>query len=329
MHRTIRRSARASNLGTVHTDGMVTIPGGYLDLQVNGGWGHHFSDDPSTIWEVGERMVEHGVTQFLPTLISDGFDRRKEAAAVLRAGPPIGWTGAQPIGLHLEGPWLALSRAGAHDPRALRAIDLGDADTPAEVAMVTIAPEIDGAIDMIRALVDRNIVVSLGHSDAPLRCAAEAIEVGATMGTHLFNAMSGLEHRSPGLAAALLLDERVRFGIIADGFHVDPAMVRLAWQAASDRLVLVSDAVALLGVTADPVARLRNGTLAGATVGIDEAVRNVVRFCNADLGEAAEAAAARPRAVLGLDPPPDTYTELDDQGFVCLTVIDGKTLYRR
>ncbi len=307
----------------------MTIPGGYLDLQINGGWGHHFSDDPTSIWEVGSRLVEHGVTQFLPTLVSDGFDRREEAAAVLRAGPPAGWSGAHPIGLHLEGPWLAPSRAGAHDQRALRQIDLADADTLAEVLMVTLAPEVERAIDMIRALADRNIVVSLGHSDSPLRCATDAIEAGASMGTHLFNAMSGLGHRTPGLAAALLLDDRVRFGIIADGVHVDPAMVRLAWQAASDRMVLVSDAVALLGVTADPVARLPNGTLAGATVGIDQAVRNVVRFCDAGLGDASAAAAVRPRAVLGLDTPPDTYIELDDDGIVCLTVIDGESVYRR
>ncbi len=195
--------------------------------------------------------------------------------------------------------------------------------------MVTLAPELEGAIDMIRLLTERNIVVSLGHSDSTLRRASDAIEAGASMGTHLFNAMSGLGHRSPGLAAALLIDERVRFGMIVDGVHVAPAMVRLAWQAASERMVLVSDAVALLGVTAEPVARLGDGTLAGATIGIDQAVRNVVSFCDADLGEAAAAAAARPRAVLGLDPPPDTYTELDEQGIVCLTVIDGESVYRR
>lgn len=308
---------------------MSTIPGGYLDLQINGGWGHHFSNDPASIWQVGARLVEHGVTQFLPTLVSDGFDRSEEAAGVLREGPPVGWVGAQPIGLHLEGPWLAPTRAGAHDPDALRPIDPSVADRLPMVRMVTLAPELEGSSELIRALVDRGIVVSLGHSDASFDVAVAAVDAGASMGTHLFNAMSGLGHRSPGLAAALLLDERSRFGMIADGVHVDPAMVRLAWQTAGERMVLVSDAVSMLGVTTEDVARLGNGTLAGAVVGIDQCVRNLADFCGASLADAAGAASLRPRAVLGIDPPPDTFVEIDDHGVVCATVIGGETAYER
>lgn len=148
------------------------------------------------------------------------------------------------------------------------------------------------------------------------------------MGTHLFNAMSGLAHRRPGLAAALLLDPRPWFGIIADGHHVDPAMVRLAWQTAGERMVLVSDAVSLLGCTTDQVARLADGTLAGSTIGLDQCVRNLVAFTDAPLAEAAAAASSVPRAVLGIEPPAGTFVEIDEAGVVTQTVIDGVVAHR-
>lgn len=305
---------------------MQRVAGGYLDLQINGGWGHHFSTDPSSIWEVGARLVEHGVTQFLPTLVSDGFPRLPEALAVLEAGPPTGWLGARPIGLHMEGPWLAPSRAGAHPRSALLPPDPSDLGGVDQVRLVTLAPELDGAVEVIGELVERGVVVSLGHSDTTAADAALAFDAGATMGTHLFNAMSGLNHRSPGLAAALLLDPRAFFGIIADGHHVDPAMVRLAWQTAGPRLVLVSDAVALLG-RGDEVARLADGTLAGSTIGLDRCVRNLVAFAGATMAEAAAAASTAPRSVLGLPPPADTFVDLDDDGVVQQTVIDGALAY--
>lgn len=299
------------------------IAGGYLDLQINGGWGHHFSTDPASIWEVGARLVEHGVTQFLPTLVSDGFDLLADAQAVLRAGPPTDWLGAHPIGLHLEGPWLAEARAGAHPRSALRPPDLtGIADFD-HVRLVTIAPELEGAAEVIGRLVDRNVVVSLGHSAATAEEASAGLDAGATMGTHLFNAMSGLTHRAPGLAAALLLDPRATFGIIVDGHHVDPLMVRLAWRTAGPRMVLVSDAVSLLGRSDDVVARSADGTLAGSTIGLDQCVRNLMSFADAALIDAAAAASSVPRAVLGIESPPNTFVELDDRGAVIRTMIDG------
>jgi N-acetylglucosamine-6-phosphate deacetylase len=308
---------------------MLTVPGGYLDLQINGGWGHHFSNDPASIWQVGTRLVEHGVTQFVPTLVSDGFDRLDDAIAVLEAGPPAGWVGAEPVGLHLEGPWLSPHRAGAHRIDALRSPDPSEVRGRGWVRIVTLAPELPGATAAIEQLSRSGIVVSLGHSEASAAEASRAIDAGASMGTHLFNAMSGLHHRSPGLAAALLLDSRASFGIIADGEHVAPDMVRLAWSAAPDRLLLVSDAVAALGSTDQPVARLVNGTLAGAVVAIDEGVRNLVDFCGCPLADAARAASSRPRAALAIDHSDDTFIELDERGTVARTVIDGSVVFER
>ncbi len=306
---------------------MLTVPGGYLDLQINGGWGFHFSDDPSSVWEVGARLVEHGVTQFLPTLVSDGFDRLDDAIGVLEGGPPPGWVGAEPVGLHLEGPWLSAKRAGAHDLRALRSPEVSRVEGRPWIRLVTLAPELPDSPEAIARLVRSGIVVSLGHSEATLDDASAAFDAGASMGTHLFNAMSGLHHRSPGLAAALLLDARATFGLIADGEHVAPDMVRLAWRSAPDRLVLVSDAVASLGLTHDPVASLDNGTLAGSVVAIDQCVRNLIDFCGCSLAEASHAASARPRSVLGLDPPHGTFVELDDRGEVVRTVIAKEVVF--
>ena len=308
---------------------MHRIPGGYVDLQINGGWGRHFSDDPGSIWEVGSRLIEHGVTQFLPTLVSDGFGRRAEAAAVLRAGPPPGWVGAEPLGLHLEGPWLTPDRAGAHDRSALCGPDLEAIADFELVRLVTLAPEIGGALAAIAALRARGVVVSLGHSNATMQEAVDGFEAGATMGTHLFNAMSGLGHRAPGLAAALLLDERATFGIIADGHHVDPAMVQLAWRVAGERMVLVSDAVSLMGRTDESAARLANGTLAGATIGLDNCVQNLMAFTGTDVFEAASTASNRPRQVLGIASPNDTWVDVDDDGVVRRTVMAGNVVFER
>lgn len=306
---------------------MITVPGGYFDLQINGGWGVHFSDDPASIWDVGAHLIRHGVTQFLPTLVSDGFDRLDDAIAVLDDGPPPGWVGAEPVGLHLEGPWLSAQRAGAHDLSALRSLDVSDVEGRGWIRLVTLAPELPDAPEAIDRLVRSGVVVSLGHSEATIDDAFAAFDAGASMGTHLFNAMSGLHHRSPGLAAALLLDSRSTFGLIVDGEHVAPGMVRLAWRSAPDRLVLVSDAVASLGLTDDPVATLDNGTLAGSVVAIDQCVRNLVDFCGCSLAEAACAASARPRSVLGLDPRPGTFVELDDNGEVVRTVIAEEVVF--
>ncbi len=300
----------------------MRVSGGYLDLQINGGWGHHFSEDPHTIWAVAEQLPSRGVTAFLPTLISEGFDRVDEAVAVLAAGPPPGWVGAVPLGLHLEGPFLHPDRVGAHRLTSLRPPTpdaLVGLRSDRDIVMVTIAPELPGALDAIEQLANQGVVVSLGHSTASLGTAKRAAERGATVGTHLFNAMSGLHHREPGLAAALLTDERLTFGVIADGRHVAPSMVDLAWKAAGDRLVLVSDAVAALGVSDDPVAMTSDGTLAGATQSIDAGVRNLVEMTGCTLQEAAAAASSRPARVIGHRPPDDVWIEIDDDGHVLRT----------
>jgi N-acetylglucosamine-6-phosphate deacetylase len=182
----------------------------------------------------------------------------------------------------------------------------------AGVAVVTIAPELDGALEVIEALVGRGVVVSLGHSGATAAQATAGIDAGARWVTHLFNAMAPLHHRAPGLAGVALTDERVRAGLIVDGIHVDPSVVALAQRALGERLTLVTDAVAALGmppgrqalgraeVTAgDDGVRLADGTLAGSNLAMDDAMRNLVTFTGCAPEAALHAASAGPASLLG------------------------------
>jgi N-acetylglucosamine-6-phosphate deacetylase len=189
---------------------------------------------------------------------------------------------------------------------------------------------------MIRQLTERRVVVSCGHSEASAAQSRVAFEAGATMGTHLFNAMSGVHHRSPGLAAALLMGN-VYLGLIVDGFHVAPEIVQLAWRLGRGRVVAVSDAVAAMGTAAaaagDPV-RLADGTLAGCAIGLDTAVRNLVRFTGCDLADALLAASDVPARCLGLadrgrieEGHRADLVGLDPDGNVVLTLVAGLVAY--
>lgn len=300
----------------VDASGLVVAPG-FVDLQVNGGFGHDFTSAPETIWAAGALLPRTGVTAFAPTVVSGPPHAVGRALEVLAAGPPNGYVGARPLGLHCEGPMLSPSRRGAHPAEHLRApsaevIEGWSAD--AGVRMVTLAPELDGSMSVIRTLRERGVVVSVGHSDATFEQAIDAFEAGATAGTHLFNAMSGLHHRAPGLVGALLSRSDVVTGLIVDGPHVHPAVVKATWLAKGSRgIALVTDAVAAMGVEPGTELRLAGsvvtsdgrevrdaaGVLAGSVLTLERAVRNVVAFAGATPEEAIAAATATPASVLG------------------------------
>lgn len=302
--------------GAVVIDGSgLRAAPGLIDLQCNGGVGIDLASEPERLWELAAVLPRWGVTAWLPTIVTSPPSVVERALTTVAAGPPAGWAGAVPLGLHLEGPFLAPVKRGAHPPALLRAPDPVTAATWSRsggVAVVTLAPELDGAIELVAGLVERGVVVSLGHSAATAAEAHAAVAAGATWVTHLFNAMSPLLHRDPGLAGVALTDDRLHVGLIADGVHVHPMVVALAQRALGPRLTLVTDAVAALGgppgehalgrttvvVDAEAV-RLPDGTLAGSKLSLDEAVRNLVAFTGCDLGVALDAAAAAPAALLG------------------------------
>ncbi len=298
-------------------EGLKLVPG-FIDLQTNGGSGMDFTTDPGTIWHVGEILLHYGVTSFLPTIVSSPHESIRTAQMVLQNGPPGGYHGARAIGLHLEGPYINPERTGAHNPEyfCLPDPDIYDHWNPANfVRLVTLAPELPGAIEAIQALDKHGVVVSAGHSQATLEQAQAGIEAGIRYGTHLFNAMPHFDHRQPGLLGALLSDRRVSCGMIVDGYHLYPTTVDLAWQIlGAQRTNLVTDAVAAMGMppgeyqlgdrsvfTDDSKARLANGILAGSLLSLDQALRNLISFTGCSLDAAVSTVTQVPAHLLHLD----------------------------
>jgi N-acetylglucosamine-6-phosphate deacetylase len=298
--------------------GRLLAPG-YIDLQLNGAFGHDFTANPETIWTVAEKLPRYGVTSFLPTIITGPQGVIERAQAVLARGAPAGiGPHARPLGLHLEGPFLNPAKRGAHPPEHLRLPDLERAanwSPETGVRLVTLAPELPGALELTRQLVARGVVVSMGHSAATFAEATAGFEAGITYATHLFNAMRSFDHREPGIVGALLGDGHIVAGIIADGVHVHEAAVRAAWRALwPHSFNLVSDAMAGLGMgegvfelsgravtVRDGAARLADGTLAGSVLSMDIAVRNLVEMTGCKAFEAIEAATYTPaRMFMGL-----------------------------
>jgi N-acetylglucosamine-6-phosphate deacetylase len=334
----------------IDAGGQSLLPG-FIDLQVNGGFGLDFTADPATIWKVAAGLPQYGVTAFLPTIITAPLSVTRRAQAVIRQGPPQGFAGAAPLGLHIEGPFLHPDKKGAHNPDHLRSPALADIkhwSLEQGVRLVTLAPELPGALDLVRVLVARGVVVSAGHSTAALAAALQGFDAGIRYGTHLFNAMPPLHHREPGLAGALLADNRPVIGLIGDGIHVHPDIIRIVWQAASSRLNLVTDAMAALGmppgayqlgdrqvIVSETEARLESGTLAGSVLSMDQALRQLQQFAGCTLAQAAQTVTTTPAALLGLSrkgaisPGYDAdLVLLDAAGRVARTIIGGKTVYQ-
>jgi N-acetylglucosamine-6-phosphate deacetylase len=300
----------------VDGSGLLAAPG-FIDLQVNGAAGFDLTADPSSIWAVGAALPRFGVSSFLPTIVTTTRENVEAARATLNAGPPPGYSGARALGLHVEGPFLAPTRHGAHDPSLLLGPDAAFVDgwSPEEgVRLVTLAPELPGAIGLIELLVSRGVVVAIGHTDASAEEARAGFDAGATAVTHLFNAMPGLDHRRPGPVGFALEDQRVTIGLIADGVHVDPLAVAVAWRATGpSRLAVVTDAIAALGmapgryhlgsmdVTVDATGgRLDDGRLAGGVLGLDGAIRNLAAFTGASSADALATVTSTPARLLGL-----------------------------
>ena len=288
----------------------VLLVPGFVDLQVNGIDDIDVWSAEGLDWErLDGRLVAQGVTSWCPTLVTAPLDAYARPLASIAAHRAAGGPGRPDlVGTHLEGPFLG-GAPGAHRRDLLAPIDLEWlADLPEHVRVVTLAPELHGALDAIRLLVDRGIVVSLGHTTATHEQVHAAIDAGATMATHLFNGMSGLHHREPGVAAAVLADDRVCAGLIADGVHVDPRMIDLAVRLLGRRTVLVTDAVAwragrvgAVGIALrDGAPRLPDGTLAGSALTMDAAIRVCVDRAGVPLWAAVHAASTAPARALGL-----------------------------
>ena len=308
-------------------DPAATLPfisPGFVDVHVHGGGGHDAMGGAAALGGMARHLLGHGVTSFLPTAVAAplstlvGFaDEVRGWMAVAAADGAVG-LGAEALGFNLEGPYLAPARRGAHDPTNLQ--------VPADVSfealeplieglrLTTIAPELPGALELIGWLRGRGVAISIGHSAANLEQARAGYAAGGTSTTHLFNAMSGVDHHAPGLAVTALGDDSAYVELIADGEHVHPALWPIITRSKpADRLILVSDAISLAG-TGDGRARVGGlevevvgqratlvgtATMAGSVIALDDAVRNLVGSGVA-LPAAVAAASRNPLAMLGV-----------------------------
>lgn len=297
-------------------DGLI-VPG-FVDLQVNGGGGFMLNEDPTveTITKISNAHALRGTTSILPTLITDTPANVQAAAEAVKDCIGCGVPGV--LGLHLEGPHLSIARKGAHDASLIRVMTETDQENLEDLAsslptlLVTLAPEsVTNA--QISVLSDAGAIVSLGHSDCSALVAAGAVQAGASMVTHLFNAMSQLGSREPGLVGAALATEEVSAGLIADGFHVDPVTIGIALRAKNGpgKIFLVSDAMASIGskieefqlngrkiFRRDGRLTLEDGTLAGADIDLLSSVRYLVRTVGIALDEAIRMATLYPAQVI-------------------------------
>ncbi|XP_071549567.1 N-acetylglucosamine-6-phosphate deacetylase [Panulirus ornatus] len=299
---------------------------GFIDIQINGGFGYDFSSDVDNIEEavssVAKGILSAGVTSFCPTIVTSPSSVYRELIPKLKKKEG-GREGAGVLGIHLEGPFISPEKKGAHPLQFIQGVEEGVSKVNDvygqldNVAMVTIAPELAGVADVIAYLASQGVVVSVGHSNGNLEDGEEAVNSGASFITHLFNAMLPFHHRDPGLVGLLtsrLISHPVFYGIIADGIHTHPAALRIAHRTHPEGLVLVTDAMAAMGlgegehqigqmkvkVEGKRAQLVGTDTLAGSIVTMDDCVRHFIHDAGVSLVEGIEAASLHPARVMGI-----------------------------
>jgi len=353
------REAPAGSRGLDFPGGILAP--GFIDIHIHGGAGHDVMEAGVDALPLVERLLaRHGVSSYFPTTVTAPLDatlsaleRLADAIEAAKDGasdhhrPHATELRARPRGIHLEGPFISHCRRGVHPPEDLLSPSLAAFDrfwqaARGHIRVLTIAPELPGAIEVITEAAKRGVCVSLGHSDAEMNAARAGVAAGARHATHTFNAMRPLGHRDPGILGEVLTEARLSADIIADGIHLDPAIVQLFLKAKGpDAAVLITDATAATGM---PDGRYRlgslevevkdgkctnGGNLAGSVLTMDLAVRNVMKFAQWDLQQAVRLATLNPARVAGLDDgwlkpgAPADLVVLSAKGEVKNTIIHG------
>ncbi len=346
---------QSEHVNRIDVSGGIIAPG-LVDLQINGAAGVLFTDEPTedAIDTMSAALPQFGCTSFLPTLLSCSEDvthRALKSAASACVRLP---SGAQALGVHMEGPFLAPARAGAHDRRYLRLPSTTDLrrwldESDGALRLLTLAPELPGASDVIREAVRCGVTVAVGHTAATYEEASQATGLRASVVTHLFNATGGLTAREPGVVGAALALDTLSASLIADGIHVHPATVRAVVKAKGpERTVLVTDAMPPVGTTThefsllgrrvtvrDGACRLDDGTLAGSVLTMDQALRNLVEWTGLPLQDALGMATLLPARLIGADATKGNLEAgkdadvvvLDRDLRVLLTIVGGRVVY--
>jgi N-acetylglucosamine-6-phosphate deacetylase len=318
---------------------------GFIDIHIHGGAGHDvMTAHAAALEEIERSLVKHGVTSYFPTTVTAplddtyvALDRLAAAIETTSARKRNGSLRAQPLGIHLEGPFISHAKCGVHPTEHLQAPSLEVFDrlwqaARGKVSLMTVAPELPKAEYLIGEAARRGVCVSLGHSDSLLAPVEAAIAAGARHATHTFNAMRALDHREPGILGAVLADERLTADIIADGIHVHPDVVRLFLRAKGfERAVLITDAISATGM-GDGRYRLggfevevrgerceHNGRLAGSVLTLDRAVRNAMQFTGCELQQGVRMATLNPARITGFAGRKGQLVEGADADIVVLT----------
>ncbi len=333
-----------------------TVAPGMIDLHIHGAAGQDVMEATAEALDaISQFLARHGTTAFVPTMVSAGIETTTQCLARLQE--LLGrreWPGAVPLGIHLEGPFINPEKRGTHRPENIVPPEPATFRKWAELGggkllIVTTAPELPGALEILREAKGRGILVGIGHSNATYAQAREAIAAGATHGIHLFNAMRGFSHRDPGIVAAVLESNEVYAELIADGIHLDPVVVRIVANLKTfDRLLLITDAISATGMpdgtyqlgtmkvqVKGGVSRDAEGRLAGSTLTQDVAVRNVVSWTSCSLAQALRAVTLNPARLLQSNDRKGILREGADADLVLLdsncqvvhTLVGGRTVF--
>ncbi len=299
--------ASISNSGFTNASSDFVVPG-FIDLQIYGAAGKLFSADPSveSLTQIENELLSKGTTGFLICLATNTPEIFNECITIAKEHHKIA---RNCMGLHLEGPFLNPKRRGAHVEKFIRKASLDEIKALLDfgdglIKMMTIAPELQDD-DVIQYLLDHHVVLSLGHSDASFAQATAAYDMGVQSTTHLFNAMSPLQHRAPGIPAAVFNHKNAHASIIADGLHVDFEIVKLSHKLLNDRLFLITDAVTECTIgpyqhqLVDDKFILPDGTLSGSSLTMLQAIKNCVAYCDISLADALKMSSSYPAKLIG------------------------------
>jgi len=341
--------------GKVYDFGEDLVAPGFIDIHVHGGGGHGVMD--ATAWGIeglSRHLAAGGVTSFLATTHTASMKRTTASIRAVNRAIEKGTRGARPLGVHLEGPYISPGRRGAQPEESVRAPSIPELEEVHEVAgeslkVVSLAPEVEGALDAIRWLREEGIVASAGHSDASYEEMEAGVKAGVRHVAHLFNGMRPFHHREPGIVGRALVDDRVSVELIADGVHVHPASLRLAARMkGAEKTVLVSDSIKPAGLpdgdydyggrrvtVSGGRCLLEDGVLAGSIIRLNDAVRNMVELAGFTVGEAIKMASSSPSRVLGMEGRKgslargmDADVTVLDEGFnVLFTMVEGRVVY--
>ncbi|NLN18612.1 MAG: N-acetylglucosamine-6-phosphate deacetylase [Firmicutes bacterium] len=354
------KNVRVTDLPVIEARDYIITPG-FIDVHMHGGAGHDLMDGRlDSLQEMAAAHGRHGTTSLLAGAVTASQEALEAVAEMVKEAMDVSrqveWGGAQVLGFHLEGPYINLEKVGAQNPAYVRSPSKDEIERLMEILgsglrIITLAPEVPGALEVIPWLRERRVCVSLGHTAASYEEAMEAIAAGADHATHIFNAMGPLHHRDPGVVGAVLATPEVTAELIADGIHVHPGAMRVVWRAkGSSRICLVTDSGMAMDMpdgryvlgelpveVKDGVARLvEGGALASSTLGMDQAVRNMVELVGVPLEEALKMATAVPARQIGMSERKGSV-EVGKDGDLCLlgpdllcqrTIVGGRLLPR-